>query len=103
MNGFLVLTSFSAGGNGSFTFHSQTTPVVSTSRVNPVTSRGVVGMNTVKDVLIRAHGILMIIAYPILVMTAIFFASWIKPALPNGEWFQVSVIPIMSFLPPTSI
>jgi len=50
---------------------------------------GEVGADTVRDGLIRAHGILMIIAWPILAMTAIFFASWVKPALPNGEWFQV--------------
>ena len=39
--------------------------------------------------LIRAHGILMIIAWPLLATTAIFFAIFLKPALPNGEWFQV--------------
>ena len=35
-------------------------------------------------------GILMIISWPVLVVAAIFFAAWMKPALPNGEWFQVS-------------
>jgi len=51
-----------------------------------------VGEDIVKVILIRAHGILMIIAWPILAVTAIFFAAWMnsKPALPNGEWFQVS-------------
>ena len=39
--------------------------------------------------LIRAHGILMIIAWPLLAVIAIFFAAWMRPALPNGEWFQV--------------
>ena len=34
-------------------------------------------------------GILMLISWPILATFAIFFASWMKPALPNGEWFQV--------------
>lgn len=34
-------------------------------------------------------GILMILAWPLLVVSAIFFALWMKPALPNGEWFQV--------------
>ena len=40
--------------------------------------------------LIRTHGILMIIAWPLLAVTAIFFALFMRPALPNGEWFQVS-------------
>ena len=40
--------------------------------------------------LIRAHGILMIIAWPLLAVTAIFFALFMRPALPNGEWFKVS-------------
>lgn len=42
--------------------------------------------------LIRAHGILMIIAWPLLAITAIFFALFMRPALPNGEWFQVRVL-----------
>ncbi len=41
--------------------------------------------------LIRAHGILMIIAWPLLAVTAIFFALFMRPALPNGEWFQVTL------------
>ena len=45
---------------------------------------------TLRPRLIRAHGILMLIAWPMLAVTAIFFAAWMKPALPNGEWFQVS-------------
>ena len=31
----------------------------------------------------------MILSWPLLVVAAIFFAAWMKPALPNGEWFQV--------------
>ena len=31
----------------------------------------------------------MLFAWPIVATVAIFFASWMKPALPNGEWFQV--------------
>ena len=96
--------SFSEGGMGGFPNHQPgPNPTISSSRVNPMTFVGEVGADTVRDGLIRAHGILMIIAWPILAMTAIFFASWVKPALPNGEWFQVSVLPIMHFLPPTSI
>lgn len=39
--------------------------------------------------LLRFHGILMIIAWPLLAVCGIFFASWMRPALPNGQWFQV--------------
>ena len=41
------------------------------------------------DPLIRAHGILMIVTWPVLAVTGIFFAAWMKPALPKAEWFQV--------------
>ena len=34
-------------------------------------------------------GILLILSWPLLVVATIFFAAWMKPALPNGEWFQV--------------
>ena len=34
-------------------------------------------------------GIFMIVSWLLLAITGIFFASWMKPLLPNGEWFQV--------------
>ena len=40
--------------------------------------------------LLRAHGIIMLIAWPLLAVSGIFFAAWMRPALPNGEWFQVN-------------
>ena len=43
------------------------------------------------DRLIRAHGILMVVAWPVLAVLGIFFAAWMKPALPGAEWFQVCV------------
>ena len=30
----------------------------------------------------------MIIAWPLIGIIGMFFASWMKPALPNGEWLQ---------------
>ena len=30
----------------------------------------------------------MVIAWPLLAVTAIFFAAWMKPALQEGKWFQ---------------
>ena len=41
-----------------------------------------------RRILIQTHGILMLIAWPLLATTGIFFASYMRPALPNGEWFQ---------------
>ena len=65
-------------------------PFVSSSRVNPQTDTADIGSDrSIQDALTRAHGIFMIIAWPVLAVTAIFFAAWMRPALPNGEWFQV--------------
>ena len=64
------------------------------AQVNPAQAGGTVGGDVFGRVhrprLIRAHGALMIIAWPFLAVTAIFFALFMRPALPNGEWFQVS-------------
>ena len=58
------------------------------SMVNPVTAGGAAA-GFPKPLLIRLHGILMIIAWPLLANCGIFFASWMRPALPKGQWFQV--------------
>lgn len=39
----------------------------------------------------------MLISWPLLATNAIFFASWLKPALPNGGWFQVLTLSNASF------
>ena len=31
----------------------------------------------------------MLTAWVLLATSAVFFAAWMKPTLPNGEWFQV--------------
>ncbi len=54
----------------------------------PAISRGEIGQSVHKSNLVRAHGI----AWPLLAGFAIFFAMFMRPALPNGEWFQVSTI-----------
>ena len=64
-------------------------PSISKRRYNPVAASGEITISTLKDSLITAHSVLMLIAWPMLSFTAIFFAAWMKPALPNGEWFQV--------------
>ena len=68
-------------------------PLLSDDRVNVVEFEGEVASDTFPRVqLLRAHGILMLIAWPLLAVSGIFFAAWMRPALPNGEWFQVQYI-----------
>ena len=66
-------------------------PLLSQQRLNPAVDVA----NVVNDFpmvqLLRAHGILMLIAWPLLAVSGIFFAAWMRPALPNGEWFQVTM------------
>ena len=76
---------------GSLTPHEMgpsSNPSVTSSMVNPVTAGGSVS-EFPRLPLLRLHGILMIIAWPLLAVCGIFFASWMRPSLPNGEWFQV--------------
>ncbi|KAL5488528.1 hypothetical protein EMCRGX_G017478 [Ephydatia muelleri] len=68
--------------------HGVSIPMVSDSKVNPTTSVSAVTAEVKIDPLIRAHGILMIVAWPVLGVMGIFFAAWMKPALPKAEWFQ---------------
>ena len=66
-------------------------PLVSGGRVNAVADAGAaVPFPTVN--LLRAHGILMLISWPLLAISGIFFAAWMRPALPNGEWFKVEYL-----------
>ena len=67
-------------------------PSISTARFNPtlITISNETGQGFPRMELLRFHGILMTIAWPTLSAVGIFFASWMKPALPNGEWFQVN-------------
>ena len=63
-------------------------PLLSQNRFIPaVDAGGDVPFPTVN--LLRAHGILMLITWPLLAVSGIFFAAWMRPALPNGEWFKV--------------
>ena len=67
-------------------------PSISKHRVNVAKDTGVEhgrDFDSIKRILIRTHGILMLIAWLLLASTGIFFAAHMRPALPNGEWFQV--------------
>lgn len=82
---------YATPGSGSFPNHKNLIPRISDGRFNPVRDEGDIGINAFEQRVLQAHGILMLIAWPLLAFTAIFFAAWMKQALPNGEWFLVSL------------
>lgn len=67
-------------------------PQISSREYNLATQSGEIGRDTLKRDLITAHAVLMLVAWPLLAFTGIFFAAWMRPALPNGQWFQVHII-----------
>ena len=78
--------------SGSFSSHTQgggRIPRLSAQLVSAVADAGEVQQDNVRRQLTQAHGILMLIAWPLMAVSAIFFAAWMRPALPNGEWFQI--------------
>ena len=79
-----------------FPYHGIPYPSMSNGKYNPLTDDGYIGVNTLKDTLLAVHGILMLVAWPMLSFTAILFAAWMKPALPNGQWFQVLINPVIT-------
>ena len=67
-------------------------PEVTASKVNVVNSNSSFNGGSFEEVrrkLTKTHGVLMLIAWPLLAVTAIFFPVFMKPVLPGGEWFQV--------------
>lgn len=76
--------------------HSQT-PLKTSVPVNIVSSKGSapVTKHFPKEALTKVHAILMIIAWPLFATTGIFFAAWMKPALPPpplpATWFKVNL------------
>ena len=78
--------------NGSLLPHEHK-PMISAKKYNPVKSKSKgEGDNFPKLPLVRAHGTLMLIAWPLLGVSGIFFALWMQPALPKGQWFQVNTL-----------
>ncbi|KAL5471600.1 hypothetical protein EMCRGX_G029728 [Ephydatia muelleri] len=73
--------------------HGRQVPMVTTSRVNPAFQHEDLNAEAYpidsKRLLVLSHGILMLVAWPLVATVGIFFASWMKPALPKGAWFQV--------------
>ena len=89
-----------------FTYH-EDTPRISVEVVNPVNDsldeiavrRDVLSTSVVRA-LTKSHGILMIIAWPILAGTAIYFSAFMKPVLnKKGEWYYVSHKSVVFFFP----
>lgn len=98
---------FSASSSGGFTYH-QSTPTVTKKAINVIKDTSLVASQilstTATRAMIQAHGILMIIAWPIFAGLAIYFPAYLKPFLSNkGEWFQVSTfilnIDVKAFFP----
>ena len=77
-------------------------PKISAGQFNPVRDSATGdGGNFPMVPLIRAHGSLMLIAWPLLGVCGIFFVSWMRPALPKGQWFWVRIkLPALHVLLP---
>ena len=76
-------------GAGLLTIHEEN-PKISTQLFNPVKDGASGdGGNFPKVPLIRAHGSLMLIAWPLFGVCGVFFATFMRPALPGGQWFKV--------------
>ena len=94
----LCITYMLIAVSGGFTYHDKI-PHISSEVINPVNSSNDEAAitqefsETIVRTLTKTHGILMIIAWPILVGTAIYFSAYMKPVLSKkGEWFYVSEI-----------
>ena len=93
---YIFIATLLSASSGGFTYH-QITPTLTTQKIN------VVGNTTVAvalsqrlsgsavRALTKAHGILMIIAWPIMAAAAIYYPAYLKAVLSKkGEWFHVS-------------
>jgi len=70
-------------------------PEISSDRINAVSDKKKLSgqdhedFNVIKQRLIKSHGILMLITWPLLAVTAVLFPVFMKPAFQGGTWFQV--------------
>ena len=85
---FFLLFHLPGSSSEGFTYH-QRTPAISSTTANPARYSGDVGSIKLRKALSKAHGILMIVAWPWLTGTAMLFAAFLKPVLKKGKWFQV--------------
>ena len=72
-------------------------PKLSNEPLNPLTLSAALDDSFPTSILLQTHGIIMIITWSMLAATGIFFAAWMRQALPKGEWFQVNFnfIPVL--------
>ena len=102
---FFLLFHLPASSSEGFTYH-QHTPAISSTTTNPACYSGDVGYVQLRKALSKAHGILMIVAWPGLAGTAMLFAAFLKPVLKKGKWFQVKDLgskwlqPLILLIPP---
>lgn len=85
---FFLLPVLPASTSQGFTFH-QRIPSISATTVNPAQYAGAVENTQLREALTKTHGVLMIVAWPVLAGTAVLFAAFLKPVLKEGKWFQV--------------
>ena len=85
---FFLLPVLPASTSQGFTFH-QRIPSISATTVNPAQYAGAVENTQLRKALTKTHGVLMIVAWPVLAGTAVLFAAFLKPVLKEGKWFQV--------------
>ena len=66
-------------------------PKITDKKINVAHDNGSAsgGNKGFEDALVKTHGALMLVTWPLLVVTGIFFPVFMKPALPSGGWFQV--------------
>ena len=75
--------------NSGFTYHVLPVPFLSSKKVNPAQSQGNISGTEDITILIKLHGVLMIVAWPMTAAVGVFFSAFMKPALQGGKWFQV--------------
>ena len=93
---YIFIATLLSASSGGFTYH-QTTPTLTSQKINVVGNTTVAVALSQKlsgsavRALTKAHGILMIIAWPIMASAAIYYPAYLKAVLSKkGEWFHVS-------------
>ncbi|KAI6645811.1 hypothetical protein LOD99_13073 [Oopsacas minuta] len=87
---FLFLANRDAGSFGSQTsnlLQHTFTPCISESEVN-LTNLTIIVSSSTDNTLVKAHGLMMILAWSVFIGTGVFMASYTKFLFNNGEWFH---------------
>ena len=81
----------------------QSIPTISSTTINPADQTGGPTFSLLHRALTKTHGVLMIVAWPVLAGTAVLFPAFLKPVLKKGKWFQVGCCMPFTFLPLSSL